>query len=275
MCYTPAGGALKVHDCMTAQLAELFQYRELLRNLVIRDLKLRYRNSIFGFLWSLLNPILMMVVFTFVFTVLLGNQGIPKFPVFILIGILAWNLHTSCLPSATASVVSAPPLINKIYFPRIMLPASVVLANAVNFLLSMIAFIIIALVFSVHFTGSLLLFPVILAAQLLFSLGLAFIVSTLNVFYRDAQIILETVILAWFFLTPIFYRMEDLFPSYARLVYILNPLASIIEAYRAVLYLGGTPDLYFLGRTFATCLAVAVIGFAVFQYYAPRLSEEL
>ena len=260
---------------MTAQIAELFQYRELLRNLVIRDLKLRYRDSIFGFLWSLLNPILMMVVFTFVFTVLLGNQGIPNFPVFILIGILAWNLHTSCLASATTSVVSAAPLINKIYFPRIMLPASVVLANAVNFLLSMIAFIIIALVFSVHFTGSLLLFPVILATQLLFSLGLAFIVSTLNVFYRDTQIILETVILAWFFLTPIFYRMEDLFPSYARLVYILNPVASIIEAYRAVLYLGSTPDLYFLGRTFATCLAVAVVGFVVFQYYAPRLSEEL
>ncbi len=275
MCYTPAGDALKAHDCMTAQIAELFQYRELLRNLVIRDLKLRYRDSIFGFLWSLLNPILMMVVFTFVFTVLLGNQGIPNFPVFILIGILAWNLHTSCLASATTSVVSAAPLINKIYFPRIMLPASVVLANAVNFLLSMIAFVIIALIFSVHFTGSLLLFPVILAAQLLFSLGLAFIVSTLNVFYRDTQIILETIILAWFFLTPIFYRMEDLFPSYARLVYILNPVASIIEAYRAVLYLGGTPDLYFLGRTFATCLAVAVVGFVVFQYYAPRLSEEL
>ena len=260
---------------MTAQVAELFQYRELLRNLVVRDLKLRYRNSIFGFLWSLLNPLLMMVVFTFVFTVLLRNRDIANFPVFVLIGILAWNLHTSCLTGATTSVVSAAPLVSKIYFPRIMLPASVVLANTINFLLSMVAFSIVAIIFSVHVSGSLLLFPVILLAQILLSLVLAFIISTLNVFYRDTQIIMETVILAWFFLTPIFYRMEELFPSYARLVYILNPMASLIEAYRGILYLGGFPDPYFLGRTFVTCALIALLGFVVFQYYAPRLSEEL
>jgi ABC-type polysaccharide/polyol phosphate export permease len=257
------------------QLGELLRYRELLRNLVVRDLKLRYRNSVLGFFWSLVNPLLMMVVLTIVFAVLLRNRSIPNFPVFVLIGILVWNLHTSCLVGATGSVVAAAPLVNKIYFPRIMLPASVVLANLVNFLLSLVAYTAVAIFFSIQFSGSLLLFPLILLAQLLFSLGLAFLVSVLNVYYRDTQIILETVLLGWFFLTPVFYRMEDLFPDYARLVYIVNPMASLVEAYRAVLYAGGMPDLYFFGRTFATCLVVAAVGLIVFQRFAPRLSEEL
>src|ERR671933_793877 len=149
---------------MTAQFVELFHYRELLRNLVARDLKLRYRDSIFGFLWSLLNPLLTMIVFTFVFTVLLRNRDIPNFPVFILIGILAWNLHTSCLVAGTASVVSAAPLVSKIYFPRIMLPASAVLANAVNFLLSMVVLGVMIIVFSIHLSGCLMRFPLILLA---------------------------------------------------------------------------------------------------------------
>lgn len=260
---------------MAIQLRELYQYRELLRNLVLRDLKLRYRDSFFGFLWSLLNPLLMMIVFTFVFTVLLRNADIPNFPVFVLLGILAWNLHTSCITGATSSIVQAAPLVNKIYFPRIMLPASVVFSNTVNFLLSMLAFSAVAIVFSVHVSGSLILFPVILLAQILLSLGLAFIFATLNVFFRDTQIILETVLLGWFFLTPIFYRMESLFPDYARLVYILNPMASIIEAYRGVLYSGSWPDPFFIGRTFLTCLGIALFGFVIFQHYAPRLGEEL
>lgn len=260
---------------MTAQLIEIYRYRELLRNLVIRDLKLRYRHSFFGFLWSLLNPLLMMAVFTLVFTVLLRNTEIPNFPVFVLVGILAWNLHTSCLMGAMTSMISAAPLVNKIYFPRIVLPSSVIFANTVNFLLSMIAFGLVAIFFSIHITESILLFPVILLGQILFSLGIGFIVSVLNVFFRDTQIIMETFILGWFFLTPIFYRMESLFPEYARLVYILNPMASLIEAYRSVLYSGTMPDMYFLGRTLLTCLITAIVGFVVFQRFAPRLSEEL
>lgn len=264
-----------LHPRMTAQFAEILKYRELLRNLVLRDLKLRYRNSALGFLWSLLNPLILMAVLTVVFTVLLRNSAVPNFPIFVLIGILVWNLHTSCLVGATASVVYAAPLVNKIYFPRIVLPSSVVFANVINFLLSMIAFMAAAIAFSVHFSTSLLLFPVILLIQILFSLGLAFIVSVLNVYYRDTQIILETLLFGWFFLTPIFYRMEDLFPGAARLVYIINPMASLVEAYRAVLYSGALPDLFFLGRTAATCLIIAGIGLVVFQRHAHQLSEEL
>lgn len=262
---------------MTAALSlkELITYRELLRNLVVRDLKLRYRKSFFGFLWSLINPLLMMAVFTVVFTVLLRNRDIPNFPVFVLVGILVWNLHASCLTGAMTSIIEAAPLVNKIYFPRIVLPMSVVLSNVVNFLFSLVAFALIAVIFSVNFSFSIALLPVVMLAQVLLCLGFAFILSTLNVFFRDTQIIMESLLLGWFFLTPIFYRMESLFPDYARLVYILNPLASLIEAYRSILYAGAMPDVYFLGRTLLSCALCAVVGFLIFQRYAPRLSEEL
>src|SRR3972149_7301945 len=115
------------------RFAELLKYRELIRNLVIRDLKLRYRSSVMGFLWCLVNPLLMMVVFTVVFTVLLRNNTIENFPVFILIGILAWNLHSTAVMGGIASVVNNASLVQKVYFPREVLPISVVLSTTVNF----------------------------------------------------------------------------------------------------------------------------------------------
>ena len=115
------------------RLQELYQYRELVKNLVVRDLKLRYRSSVLGFLWCLVNPLLMMGVFTLVFTVLLTNNNIEHFPVFILIGILAWNLHSTALVGAINSVVGGAQLIQKVYFPREVLPIATVLSNTVNF----------------------------------------------------------------------------------------------------------------------------------------------
>src|SRR3990172_1513092 len=115
----------------------LFQYRELVENLVMRDLKARYKRSVLGFLWCLLNPLLMMAVFTLLFAVLMPNQ-IPAFPVFVLVGVLAWNLHSTALLGATHSVVSHAPLVQKVAFPREVLPLAAVLSNTVNFLLALI-----------------------------------------------------------------------------------------------------------------------------------------
>lgn len=257
-----------------APVSEMYRYRELIRNLVARDLRVRYRNSVLGFLWCLLNPLLMMGVFTLVFTVLM-RSNIPNFPVFILIGILAWNLHTTAVMGAVGSVVDNSTLVMKVYFPRELLPLSVVLSNTVNFVLALIALFGVIVVFDVRLTASVLYVPVILLVQVTFTAGLALILSALTVFFRDVRIIMETVMLAWFFLTPIFYRLEDLFPEYSRLVYIANPLASIISAYRDVLYLGGMPGLDFLTRTFATALAFLVVGLIFFRRCAGRFGEEL
>jgi lipopolysaccharide transport system permease protein len=237
-------------------------------------LKVRYRNSVLGFVWCLLNPLLMMVVFTIVFTILM-RSNIPNFPVFILVGILAWNLHVASVTGGAGSIVGNAGLVMKVYFPRELIPLSVVLSNTINFVLALIALFGIIIVFRVQLSASIFFLPVILAVQVIFAAGLAFFFSALTVFFRDVGIIMDTVMLAWFFLTPIFYRIEDLFHAYARLMYIVNPMASIISAYRDVLYHGGMPGLDFLSRTAVTSLAVFAFGYFFFRRCVKHFGEEL
>ena len=257
------------------RLQELYNYRELVKNLVVRDLKLRYRSSVLGFLWCLVNPLLMMGVFTLVFTVLLTNNNIEHFPVFILIGILAWNLHSTALVGSINSVVGGAQLIQKVYFPREVLPIATVLSNTVNFLLSLIALFALVLIFQIQLTATLIFLPLVILVQVIFTVGIALFLSALNVFYRDTASIMETMMLAWFFLTPIFYRIEDVFPAYSRLMYILNPLASIIAAYRDILYYGTMSNLDFFSRTAVTALVVLVLGYLFFIRSSRSFSESL
>lgn len=259
---------------MIADLTELLHYRELIRNLVSRDLKVRYRNSVLGFVWCLLNPLLMMGVFTLVFTVLMPNS-IPKFPVFVLIGILAWNFHNAAVMGAVQSIVGNSALVMKVYFPREALPISVVLSNAVNFSLTLIALFAMIFAYGIPIGPSLIFLPIIMIVQTTLALGLALFVSALTVFFRDVEIIMETLMLAWFFLSPIFYRIEDLFPAYARLMYIVNPMASVISAYRDVLYRGGMPGLDFLARTFVTSLIILVCSYLFFRKVSKNFGEGL
>jgi len=257
-----------------AHLSELLRYRELVRNLVARDLKVRYRNSVLGFLWCLLNPLMMMGVFTLVFTVLM-RSSIPNFPVFVLVGILAWNFHTTAVMGAIGSIVRNSELVMKVYFPREVLPLSSVLSNGVNLVLALVALFGVILAFRVHLGPSLLFLPVVLGVQVVFVAGIALFLSALTVFYRDVEIIMEALMTAWFFLTPIFYRMEDLFPAYARVMYIANPMASIVSAYRDILYLGGWPGVDFVGRTLVTSLIVLAVGYVFFLHCSKRFAEEL
>ena len=192
---------------MIKRIVELYHYRELIRNLVIRDLKVRYKNSVLGILWSLLNPLLMTIVFTVVFTLLLRNDT-PNYPVFFMCGYLPWSFLSESVMGGTNSIVGNAHLIKKVYFPREVLPLSDVLSGLVNFLLALIVLFGMLLVFRVGLTASVLLLPVIIVAQVLFTLGLVFFLSTANVFYRDTQHIMQVVMQAWFFLTPIFYPID-------------------------------------------------------------------
>lgn len=260
---------------LAPRLRELYRYRELVRNLVVRDLKLRYRNSVLGFCWCLLNPLLMMLVFTVVFTVLLPNNTIEKFPVFILTGLLAWQLHSTALLGAINSVVGHAHLVQKVYFPREVLPISLVLSTTVNFLLSLVALFLMMAFYQVPLTAAVLLLPVVVAVQVVFTLGVALLLSSVNVYFRDTASIMETLMLAWFFLTPIFYRIEDVFPVYSRLMYILNPPASFIAAYRDLLYYGVVTDWTFFSRTAISSVVVLLAGYLVFVRLSRSFGEAL
>ena len=259
---------------MGAQALELFRYRSLMRNLITKDLKVRYKNSVLGFFCSLLNPLLMMLVFTFVFTQLLG-ETIPDFPVFVLIGLLSWNWTATSIAAGTMSIVSNAPLISKVYFPRMMLPLSVVLANGVNYVLAFPVIFLFMIIYGIDFTPWLIYLPVIVAVQATLLCGLTLLLSAICVYFRDTTVLVDIGILAWFFLTPIFYRVEDVVPDLVSWMYWLNPMASIIAELHTVLYYGGVPDPLFMARTFVTAVVILLLGFALFARVGRHMGEHL
>jgi len=269
---------------LKAKLVELWHYRELIMNLTVRDLKARYKNSVLGIGWSLFNPLLMMLVFTLVYTVMLGQSNRHDYPAFILSGLLPWNFFSASIMGGTGSIVGNSHLIKKVYFPREVLPLSILLSNLVNFLIAIPVYVVLALLLGSQLTGWVLFLPVVIIVQLVFALGVSFILSAVNAFYRDVQQIMEVVILAWFFLTPVIWDVNSLPISKVvlgvdlpiqRLVYILNPMASIIAAYRDALYYGRPIGVDFFLRTAVTALVVLLIGFAVFHRLSGRFAEEI
>lgn len=260
---------------MVARAQELFNYRSLVRNLVMKDLKVRYKNSFLGFLWSLLNPLLMMLVYTTVFKTLLSTS-IENFEVFILVALLPWNWCARSLAGCATSLIDNSTIINKVYFPRILLPVSVVASEAINYLLALPALFLLMLYFQIPFTPWIAYLPVLFVIQAILLVGLGLFLAALNVVFRDTGVILEVLLLAWFFLTPIFYDIKQLVSADAvGWMYRLNPMASIIQEYRIILYQGGAPGLLFDIRAAATCIGIFLVGSIFFTSMNRRLGEHL
>lgn len=271
-------------------IKEVIRYRYLLQNLVKRDLKVRYRNSILGVLWSLLNPLFMMLVFSLIFGKLIPREDIRQYPVFFLVGLLPWNFFSGSIMSGTVSITSNAPLIKKVFFPRVLLPSASLLSNLVNFLIAFLVLLFFLFSSGIGLSIHALWLPALLLTQLLFALGLVLILSTFYVFYRDVVMILEVVMLAWFFLTPIIYPLDWLGPeqtimgitfSPAVVMRWVNPMASIVDGYRTVLWgtMGSSGpagmDPIYLLRTFATAVITFLIGFAIFTRSQHLFGEKL
>jgi ABC-type polysaccharide/polyol phosphate export permease len=269
---------------------ELARYRFLLRNLIVRDLKVRYRNSILGILWSLLNPLMMMLVYTVLFTILIPDGAIRQYPVFILVGLIPWNFLSGSLIGGTVSISENAQLVKKVYFPRMILPMAVLLSNLVHFLLAFLVLLVFLYVYGIGLTVVAMWIPLILFTQLIFTLGLSMLLSAVHTFYRDVMMILNVALLAWFFLTPVFYPFERLGDSAtlfgitfvpAVVMRWINPMASIIDSYRTVLWgtvgsIGpGNMDVVFLLRTFFTSVIVFIIGYTVFTRTEHLFGEKL
>jgi len=259
---------------LASQAIEAIRYRALIRNLVTKDLKVRYKNSALGFLWSLLNPLLMMVVFTFVFTQIL-NQDIPKFPVFVLVALLPWNWAAAAVTIGTSALIDNRALITKVYFPRVLLPISVVCSTMVNFILSLPALFLIMVVFRVEFTPWILYIPVIVLVQAIFLAALVMFLAPLNVYFRDTLVLVDVGLTAWFFMTPVFYPIESVAPNLTAWMYRINPMAAIVAEYRTILYHGGVPDPLFMARTGATSLVLLVLSYIFFNRLNRNIGEQL
>jgi ABC-2 type transport system permease protein len=228
------------------RLKELFGYREILQNLIRKELKVKYTSSVLGAAWSMLNPVLYLAVFTLVFEVVLDN-GVPNFAVYLLSGLLAWNLFSTSLSLSARSVVDNGNLVKKVYFPREILPFASIGASLVDFALQSLVLVgfMLALRFSQPYGLNLLLLPLSLFALLTFTAAVSLWVSALNVRYRDTQHLLALALLAWFWLTPVVYPSGFVQEQLSRLtiggislfnVYLLNPMAAIIFGFQRALY---------------------------------------
>jgi len=268
---------------MVKAIKELWQYRELIYNLVVRDLKVRYKNSFLGVIWSWLNPLLMMLVFTFVFDIMQG-AAMPNFHIFVLSALLPWNFFSGAVLGGIHSITGNGHLIKKVYFPREILPIATVLSSLVNFIIALPVLFILALISGVHFDHWLLLLPIPILVETIFAIGIVLILSTLEVFYRDTHMLMDVGMQAWFFLTPIFYPVEQL-PQQInllnwtlnpqRLIFWINPMASIINTYQDIIYRGFPTALDFLARTTITAILILGLGYWFFLRYSGRFGEEV
>ncbi len=286
---------LSLGERVVSRFKALYHYRYLLQNLIVRDLKVRYKNSALGVLWSLLNPLFMAIVFSLVFRQAFGGD-LRQYYVFFLVGIMPWNFFNAGVMSGTTSLLQNASLIKKVNFPRELLPTAAVLSNMVNFLFAFIILLIFLFASGLGLTIHALWVPFLLITQIIFILGLALFLGSINVFYRDVLMILDIVMLGWFFLTPVFYPFEQ-FDSMAPLVLFgmsfepsqvmrwLNPMASIIDGYRTVLWgtiqdgvpSAGPVSMYppYILRTFVTAVIVFVIGYATFLRTHRLFGEKL
>ena len=259
---------------------DLFTYGDLLRNLVVRDLKVRYRGSVLGFGWSLLNPLLMMGVFTLVFQVLANIDPIERYPFFLLAALVPWLFTQHAVTSAMRSVTSNAQLIKKVYFPRELLPISAILASFINFILAYAVFWLVAIPFGVGTSIAMALVPLNMLLHLIFVLGLGLLLASVNVFLRDTEHIVEVGLLAWFFLTPIFYAMS-IVPNAMfwgldihRWVFTLNPMATLVTNYRYAFMWGFFPIRHTL-VTAVIAIGLLGVGLWLFRRLSARFAEEL
>jgi lipopolysaccharide transport system permease protein len=249
----------------TAKLSTLYSNRELLTAWTMRTIRARYKQSILGGMWAILQPTATAIIFSIIFTrfVKIDTGNIP-YIVFSYTAMAPWTLFTSSISDMTDSLVANMNLVGKIYFPREILPIAAVLARLLDFAISLVLMALFMLFYRVEVSPTLLLFfPVILATQLCLALGLGFIGAALNVFYRDVKHIIALGLQIWLYASPIIYPIEQV-PEWLRPYYFLNPMAGIIVSYRDILLKQQAPG-YYLGISAVIAAVALVVGYRFFK----------
>jgi ABC-type polysaccharide/polyol phosphate export permease len=255
-------------------LTGLFRYRHLLRNLVLKDLKLKYRGSVFGFLWSLLNPLLMIVVYTIAFTYILRLRT-EDFVFYLMLGILAWTFFAGSLTMATGAIADNGGLVRTVFFPRAILPAAGVLFNLSQYLLTAVVFLPVMLIFyRVRPDTPMLLFPVFVALQALFTIGLALVLATATAFFRDVKHLVEVALAVLFWLTPVVYELGQI-PGRLRPAIRLTPLTPFVSAYHDIFYYGRWPDAATWTLAIVYAGAALVVGLWLTVRYEEQFAERV
>jgi ABC-type polysaccharide/polyol phosphate export permease len=256
---------------MLASVGALWRYRDLLLNLVLRDLRVKYKGSTLGFAWSLLHPLVMAAVYTVAFKVVL-RIGIDRFPLFLLSGLLPWVFFAQSLSQATGSVADNGTLVRKVAFPRLALPMAAVATQLVQFALMYSVIVPLGALFGGGLSPVLLAIVPLAVLQCLFTAGLALVLATAYVYFRDTRHLLEVALQVWFWVTPVVYSLS-LVPDALRPWLGLNPMTGFVTAYQRAVLDHALPGPGASAALAGVALAAFIVGLAVFTRHERRFAE--
>lgn len=259
---------------MIKEVRELYEYREMIISLVQKELRGKYKGSMLGFFWSLLIPMFQLVIYTIVFSVFM-RSGIEKFYIFLFVALVPWLFFSSCISGGATTILQQKNLVGKIYFPRMVLPIAYTISYFINMLLS---FLIVFLALFVSGIGVCLdvlwYLPFIMGIEFVMGIGGALLFSALTVYFRDLEYILGILTMAWMYMTPILYPMSQI-PEDIRNWLYLNPMTSVVIAYRDILYYQQAPDMQTLLYSIIWGIAMLFIGWVCFCKLQRNFVEEL
>jgi lipopolysaccharide transport system permease protein len=274
----PAGSALidraAERPTLGGTIASLLQHRELIKNLVMKDLKLKYRGSVLGFMWSLIHPLVMVTVYAVAFRYVI-RTAVEGFVFFLLLGLLAWNFFAQSATMSTGAIIDSGSLMKSVAFPRAILPIATVIFNLTQYALTALVFLPVMLIFyGVMPSLPMLLYPVFLALQVLFTIGVALLLAAGTAFFRDIRHLLEIALSALFWMTPILYPLTQA-PEPLRLPLLLSPLSSFIVAYQQIFFYQQWPALTVWIISVAYSVGVFLLGTWLFLSVEDQLAEQL
>lgn len=255
-------------------LREIYDYREMIYSLIKRDLRGRYKGSVLGFLWTFLNPLFQLVVYTIVFSTIM-RMDYDKYYLFLFVALIPWIFFSTSVAGGASCIWAQKDMVNKIYFPREVLPIAHVTSQLINMMLS---FIVIFAVLIVTGHGislrAVLYLPIVMLVEYLLALGLTMLVSAVTVFLRDVEYVLGIFMMAWQFLSPVMYGV-DMVPEEVQPIFSINPMTSILVAYRDIFYYKQVPQLGTLLQATILGIVFLVIGVIVFEKLKKHFSEEM
>lgn len=260
---------------MITRIKEIYAYRTMIVSLVKRDLKGRYKGSVLGFLWTFINPLFQLLIYTFVFSIVMRN-GIKDYYMFLFVALIPWIFFATSLSGGTTCIIGQKNMVQKIFFPREVLPISFVVSQFINMLLSFIVIFAVMLIMRYTFNplALLCLIPVMIT-EFILALGFTFILSAVTVYFQDMQFIMGILTMAWQFLSPVMYSADRVPERFQTLYMYVNPMAPIIIAYRDILYYGRVPELITLLTALVMGVVLFFIGWFVFDRMQRHFAEEM
>ena len=258
---------------MTSVFKNLYNYRELLKTNIKKEVRGKYKNSFLGVLWSFLNPLLQIVVYAIVFQLILKNPQ-ENYAIFICCGLIPWTYFSSAISRSAFTMVENGNILKKVYFPREILPISIVTSETVNFLISTVIILGFVIFGGLGISKYIIFYPLVLLAQYLLLIAISFIVSSISVYIRDLQHLIGVALQLLFYAAPIVYSPEVI-PQEYQWILTLNPMAYIINGYRDIFYYQTMPDITSIIGLIAISIVLCVIGYMIFNKLQKGFAEEL